>query len=201
MSNSAVWTIFTSNFKRTTASQPKPRSSVGAGYRFGGPLKSNAKTAIISLFFQRLWKAAKPSKTGFFLPHLARAWLSATKPTQNPAPVPARNSPLLTRLPGVWATMAWASASPRHVFAPKQQPDSRPGRGQIGIGGGHVTASSAKATTSSPIRIYYKILIVNSIYRNLAAQRRRSPENPAIIRPAHGKARGISPARFHMDET
>jgi hypothetical protein len=70
MSNSAVWTIFTSDFKRTTALQPKSRSSVGAGYRFGGYPKSNAKDEIISVFFQRLWKGARPAKTGPFQAHI-----------------------------------------------------------------------------------------------------------------------------------
>jgi hypothetical protein len=37
-----------------------PRSSVGAGYRFGVALKSNAKNQFFTVFFQRLWKAVKP---------------------------------------------------------------------------------------------------------------------------------------------
>jgi hypothetical protein len=68
-------------FKRTTASGPKPRSSVGAGYRFGVTPKSNAKNRIFSVFFQRLWKGPKPAKTGLFQPHI---WGIGGKANPNP---------------------------------------------------------------------------------------------------------------------
>ena len=80
-------------FKRTTASQRLPRSSVGAGYRFGVPLKSNAKTEIISLFFQCLWKAVKPLKTGPFQPHiLGGANLEALNSGKSRSPGPAEEA-------------------------------------------------------------------------------------------------------------
>ena len=54
----------------STTSQPVPRSSVGAGYRCGGPPKSNAKTAIFSVFFQAAVESTEPSKTRLLRPNI-----------------------------------------------------------------------------------------------------------------------------------
>ena len=97
----------------STTSQPVPRSSVGAGYRCGGPPKSNAKNGNFSVFFQCLWKAVEPSKIRLFQPHMLGARVRKALKSLKSRAEPGQQEPRGRRgFRALWPKSHWPQPAP-----------------------------------------------------------------------------------------